>query len=270
MKKFDGLLLGCDMDGTLLDSRKQISAKNQEAIWYFVKNGGSFSLATGRAPRAIDIYRTLLPFNAPYTHLNGSLIMDSSQNIMWCAGMPQKTVELMDAALSKFSQLGCEIFEGEKIHVRRMSAETEYHMRVLNLKYDMVSDCELPDTSGWCKINLTGPELIMADVRKFLSRYENEFCIAASTPNFWEITAANVNKGSSLLKIADMLGIKHKNVLAIGDSSNDDPMLQVAGVSFVPENAANSTKSLADVVVRDNNSHAVAAAIEWLDTNISE
>ena len=240
MKKFDGLLLGCDMDGTLLDSRKQISAKNQEAIWYFVKNGGSFSLATGRAPRAIDIYRTLLPFNAPYTHLNGSLIMDSSQNIMWCAGMPQKTVELMDTALSKFSQLGCEIFEGEKIHVRRMSAETEHHMRVLNLKYDMVSDCELPDTSGWCKIN------------------------------FWEITAANVNKGSSLLKIADMLGIKHKNVLAIGDSSNDDPMLQVAGVSFVPENAANSTKSLADVVVRDNNSHAVAAAIEWLDTNISE
>ena len=75
----------------------------------------------------------------------------------------------MDTALSKFSQLGCEIFEGEKIHVRRMSAETEHHMRVLNLKYDMVSDCELPDTSGWCKINLTGPELIMADVRKFLS-----------------------------------------------------------------------------------------------------
>ena len=33
MKKFDGLLLGCDMDGTLLDSRKQISAKNLEAIW---------------------------------------------------------------------------------------------------------------------------------------------------------------------------------------------------------------------------------------------
>lgn len=61
MKKFDGLLLGCDMDGTLLDSRKQISARNQEAIWYFVKNGGCFSLATGRAPRAIDIYRSLLP-----------------------------------------------------------------------------------------------------------------------------------------------------------------------------------------------------------------
>lgn len=72
------------------------------------------------------------------------------------------------------------------------------------------------------------------------------------------------------MKIADMLGIKRKNVLAIGDSSNDDPMLRVAGISFVPENAANSTKSLADVVVRDNNSHAVAAAIEWLDTNISE
>lgn len=49
MKKFDGLLLGCDMDGTLLDSRKQISAKNQEAIWYFVKNGGVFRSQQARA-----------------------------------------------------------------------------------------------------------------------------------------------------------------------------------------------------------------------------
>ncbi len=269
MKKFDGFLLGCDMDGTLLDSRKQISAKNREAIWYFVENGGRFSLATGRAPHAIDIYRESLPFNAPYTHLNGSLIMDSDQKMMWCAGMPRKTVELMDAALSKFSQLGCEIFEGETIHVRRMSAETEHHMRALNLEYDLVSDCELTDTSRWCKINLTGPEMVMPEVRKFLSDYEDEFCIASSTPNFWEITAANVNKGSSLLKIADMLGIERKNILAIGDSSNDDPMLRVAGVSFVPENADYHTKTLADVVVRDNDSNAVAAVVEWLDMKIS-
>lgn len=269
MKKFDGFLLGCDMDGTLLDSRKQISAKNREAIWYFVENGGRFSLATGRAPHAIDVYRESLPFNAPYTHLNGSLIMNSDQKIMWCAGMPRKTVELMDTALSKFSQLGCEIFEGETIHVRQMSTETEHHMRVLNLEYDLVSDRELTDTSGWCKINLTGPEMLMPEVRKFLSDYENEFCIASSTPNFWEITAADVNKGSSLLKIADMLEIRRENVLAIGDSSNDDPMLRVAGVSFAPENADYHTKTLADVVVRDNDSNAVAAVVEWLDMKIS-
>lgn len=265
MKKFDGILLGCDMDGTLLDNCKQISEGNLEAIRYFVENGGRFSLATGRAPHAIDMYRGLLPFNTPYTHLNGSMIMDENQKLLWCAGMPEKTIELIETALTKFSQIGCEIFLDHSIYVRRMSAETEHHMRVLNLSYSVISREDLTDTSNWCKVNLTGPEALMPEVRGYLHSYENDFCVAASTPNFCEITAAGINKGSSLLKIADACGIARENVMAIGDSSNDHSMLSVASVAFVPGNADNETKTFADVIVRDNDHDAVAAAIEWLD-----
>ena len=42
-------------------------------------------------------------------------------------------------------------------------------------------------------------------------------------------------------------------------------MLSVASVAFVPGNADNETKTFADVIVRDNDHDAVAAAIEWLD-----
>ena len=55
MKKFKGMLLACDMDGTLLDDSKQIPAENLRALQYFTKQGGRLSLATGRSPHAIGI-----------------------------------------------------------------------------------------------------------------------------------------------------------------------------------------------------------------------
>ena len=48
MKKFKGMLLACDMDGTLLDDSKQIPAENLRALQYFTKQGGRLSLATGQ------------------------------------------------------------------------------------------------------------------------------------------------------------------------------------------------------------------------------
>ena len=43
MKKFKGMLLACDMDGTLLDDSKQIPAENLRALQYFTKKGGRLS-----------------------------------------------------------------------------------------------------------------------------------------------------------------------------------------------------------------------------------
>ena len=50
MKKYDGILLCSDLDGTLSNSDGKISNENLEAIDYFCKNGGHFTLCTGRNP----------------------------------------------------------------------------------------------------------------------------------------------------------------------------------------------------------------------------
>ena len=105
MKKFEGMMLACDMDGTLLDSSRRISRKNQQALRYFTEEGGRFTLATGRAPHAIEAYIPQLPFNAPYSLLNGSLILDEKHHVLHCAGMPESTKELIQLTLTEFSQL---------------------------------------------------------------------------------------------------------------------------------------------------------------------
>ena len=110
MRKFEGMLLACDMDGTLLDSDRCISPENLQAIHYFVSEGGLFSLATGRAFAAVTDYLSQLPVNAPYSLLNGSLIMDAQHQPLHCAGMPVQSYALIEEVLERFPQIGCEVF----------------------------------------------------------------------------------------------------------------------------------------------------------------
>lgn len=267
MKKFEGMMLACDMDGTLLDTSRRISRKNQQALRYFTEEGGRFTLATGRAPHAIEIYVPQLPFNAPYSLLNGSLILDENHHVLHCAGMPESTKDLIQLTLSEFSQLGCEIFVGEKVFIRQMSAVTENHMDVLDLEYTMVSQEELGDTAAWCKINFTGEPELMESVKRFLKPYADQFCMASSMPSFWEITALGINKGTALKQIAVDCGIAENRTFAIGDSFNDQAMLEAAHIGFAPANADKEILQTANVVVGSNDEDAVSQAIEYMEAH---
>ena len=268
MKKFEGMLLACDMDGTLLSSDLTISHANQQALRYFTEEGGRFMLSTGRAPRAIRFYLDQLPFNTPYSLLNGSLIMSEQHQVLRCAGMPEKTKELIDAVLSKFPQFGCEIFQGDQILIRQMSDVTAHHIEVLQLDYTPVTQQQLGSTAQWCKINFTGPQESMDALHTFLAPYSDRFCISSSMPTFCEITAHGVHKGSAMLAIAADCGIDKTNIYAVGDSHNDEMMLRAAQIGFVPKNAENAIRSIADVVVSDNDHNAVADAVKYIEAHL--
>ena len=267
MNKFEGMILACDMDGTLLDNNREISRENEQALRYFTREGGRFTLATGRAPRAIEPYIPQLPFNAPYSLLNGSLILDEHHHVLHCAGMPAATKELIRAVLDAFPQLGCEIFAGGQVLIRQMSDVTEHHIHVLDLHYTMVSQEELGDTSGWCKINLTGSPALIESVKTFLRPYSDRFCAASSMPSFCEITAAGVNKGAALQRIAQDCGIDQSRTFAIGDSYNDESMILAAQVGIAPSNADDGILREADVVVGSNDDNAVAQAVAYIEAN---
>ena len=49
MNKFEGMLLACDMDGTLLDSSRRISERNERALRYFTEEGALFLSHWARA-----------------------------------------------------------------------------------------------------------------------------------------------------------------------------------------------------------------------------
>ena len=85
------------------------------------------------------------------------------------------------------------------------------------------------------------------------------------SPDNIEVTAAGVNKGESLLALADHLGIPREATLAVGDSENDRAMLEKAGVAAVMANGMPQIKALADLVTTADCDHdGVAEVFETL------
>ena len=85
MGKFDGVLLACDFDNTLVytepalvagDPIPSLDRKNREALEYFTAHGGHFAVATGRALAAFQTIAPELPINTPCVICNGAALYD--------------------------------------------------------------------------------------------------------------------------------------------------------------------------------------------------
>ena len=72
-----------------------------------------------------------------------------------------------------------------------------------------------------------------------------------------EIISKNAGKGTGLINLSKLLGIKKEKVVAVGDSGNDIPMMSGAGVRIAVSNATDTLKAVCDNVVCSNNEHVV-------------
>lgn len=130
MGKFDGLLLVSDFDDTLYDSHHRVPERNLKALDYFRRQGGRFTVATGRAHRTFSPHVHLVPIDVPVVLSNGSALYDFHQGRMLVQTLlsptaPQDFGALMDA----FPSLGIETYHDEDIFVYNPNPITDAHMK---------------------------------------------------------------------------------------------------------------------------------------------
>ena len=77
-----------------------------------------------------------------------------------------------------------------------------------------------------------------------------------------EINAAGVNKGTGLVNLGRLLGIRREEIMACGDGDNDTVMLREAGFGVAMGNAEEQVKEAADYITLTNEEEGVAEAIE--------
>ena len=101
MGKFTGVLLASDFDNTLvytenalkgLEPMPELLPENRQAIEYFMAEGGTFSIATGRALPSFEIVRPGLPMNGPAILFNGAAIYDFKAEQYLCTAFLPDTV----------------------------------------------------------------------------------------------------------------------------------------------------------------------------------
>lgn len=273
MGKFDGMLLVSDLDGTLLDDNKQVPQANLDAIRYFQREGGIFSLATGRTYETSRIFYQMAGANAPIVCFNGSALYDfEKEDFVWYAAIDDTAFcTIVDDVEQKFPGIGIEVYTLRQLYFHRENAFTSSHLAREPLEH-VVCDYHADPEHIWMKTIFTDAPQRLKQVEAFVQEqgYAQRFPsirFVYSESTFWELLGKEGTKGTGLMALAKHLGIEPAYTCAIGDHFNDEEMLRNAGMSFCPENGVPQMKALAKMVARNNNAGAIADVVQWMEKN---
>ena len=266
MKKFDGILLCTDLDGTLLRNDKTISRENLDAIEYFKSEGGYFTFITGRMPYfSEEIYQTVRP-NAPIGCINGGGVYDyKTQTYLHAVTLPFSVLELVDYVLPHFQGLGVQLNTLEHLYFCTDNGVNVKFRRDTKLPYLTCDYHENTEPIG--KLLFTHKDndalLYLAELLTTHPRAK-EFDFVRSEQTFYEILPKGVNKGAALAPLAKSLGVDMSRTVAVGDYNNDIEMIRKAAIGYAVANASDETKAIADRITVSNEEHAIAKIIEDL------
>jgi Cof subfamily protein (haloacid dehalogenase superfamily) len=268
MGKFDGILLGSDLDGTLLRHDKSLSEENKKAIEYFKSEGGIFTFFTGRLPvGTLPVLEMIMP-NAPYGCMNGAGIADAeSGKYLWSMTLRDEFREILEYVEREHPYAGIE-FSTDKIYFYKKNDVVHKHIRDEKLP-DLICDYRT-FSEPVCKVLFGVHEDMMNGFVKAVCAHPKAyfFDFVRSDKIYFELVPKGASKGNVLLKIADMVGVDRSRTIAVGDNDNDISMLEAAGIGIAVSNASENAVNAADFVTVSNEEHAIAKIIENIEKGV--
>lgn len=271
MGLFDGCLLACDIDGTLLVN-DSIPQNNIEKIKYFVSEGGRFSLATGRTAGAVSAVTDRLDCIDLSIVANGSMIYDfKNDSISFETFIPHQDRAIVKSVIDGCKTVGVEAHSGKKVIVLNNNQEAIDHRNYENLDAFLL-DYEAALQYNWNKvIYLFANENEAQTVKHIISQFEHNSqfvdtsaVIYGRRRYYYEHVPKGVSKATHLKTLCKKLNIKKGCCYAIGDYYNDLQMIKTADIGAALIDSPNEVKAVAATVVGKAQNGAVADFIDYL------
>lgn len=268
---FDGCLLACDVDGTLIDNG-YINPKNIEKVEYFISEGGFFSISTGRSVTALSSVTGKLKRISPSVVSNGCMIYDYQNNeVLYQKVLDRKDYLIVKDVLNEKLDVGIEVHTGNRVLTIRQTAKTDLHQSYESLETTVIS-FDKACNYNWNKVLFTGDNLKDFErVKEISKKYrdtsdfvETAVFLGEKKQEYFEQMPIGISKASAISELISMFNIKKGCSYAIGDYYNDIEMLKNADICAVPGGAPDDVKALADYVAVDCREGAVADFIDYL------
>ena len=265
-------LLALDMDGTLLDTQKRISDRNRAAIARAADNGIETVISTGRALCQMTGYLDVLPEIKYILLASGAAIYDRcKETTRILRALDGNTImEILDRIRGMDIMIQLLMPRTAVIERRVIRRLDDYHMgsrKAIYPKQMMLTDdirTFIADTAEpILKLNLHFRD---ADERSSALRLLKDMDLetAYSEITSLECSPSGVSKGTALCMLCEELGFSTDRMMAVGDSDNDLPMLEVAGWPVAMGNACSRVKDICRTIVADCDHDGCAEAIGQL------
>jgi len=243
-----------DLDGTLLNSEKEISDKTIRGLKKFASKGGTLILASGRTYKRMEEYAIMIgadQSNGKIIEANGVGIYDyESADYQLIRRMNNKEATQILTYLSK-KEVEVLIMGEENVFVILAPNETtcRYVERNSNMEglrnreFFMIKSLE-EVSEPINKICVFDDDEIISDLYKDMQNtsFQEALWFGRPLPSWLEIGPASVSKGNALIKIMNQKGFHKDEVMVFGDGENDLSMMSVVTHSVAMGNAMQNVK----------------------------
>ena len=261
-------LIATDLDDTLLNAQSDLNPRVLDALRAAMAAGCGIVLSSGRMLEAMLPLARRIGVNAPMLLYNGALAYDHrTDETIFADQIPYETA-LGIAELCEGMGYYIQAYPGKNYYCNRV---TRIHPRATPPTSTWTPrrcTCRSPE---WMRENPSGMQkLLLIDTPEGATRAQEALREAfphgasflKSKPYFLEIAPEGVDKGKSLLRLAEHLGLERDEVMAFGDGQNDVAMIAAAGTGVCMENGCPEALAAADLIAPSNIEDGVAQVIE--------
>lgn len=253
-----------DIDGTILNSADRLPDENKRVIETLISKGIFVVFASGRSTESIrKMFLAIseedfnaIAFNGCEITIKGKLVYRktlSNSNAVDIA----KTAMKMNLHVHAYSEGNLVFFEKSDIAYK--------YSNHTNLKPLFVDNfIEYLKNKSITKLLIITVSDNIYEIREFLSRKFTNVNFVISGPEYLDILPMEVDKGKALSFVCNKLKISPNDSVVIGDSENDLPMIERAGLSVVMENGLDKLKDKADIIAPSNQDNGFAKMIKRL------
>ncbi len=273
MMKRNIKMIGFDLDGTLLNSNKEISDYTRDVMREAVEQGVIILPATGRPLTGIPKPVMALPGIRYAVTANGARVVDVQEDkVLHEALLPyEKGKELLEI-FAKYDTYREVYYEGFGYATADMVEHIEEYMPIKPMiEYMRTTRRRVPDVEAMFHEKKMAVDKLQALFRdtetrdlamKEVKEKVQGAAVTSALGNNIEANGEDAQKGIALLKLGEILGIKKDEIMAFGDGSNDMDMIRRVGFGVAMENGIDEIKEAADYITVTNDEHGVAKAIE--------
>lgn len=265
-------MIAIDLDGTLLNSNKEISEENQKSIKLAIEKGIRVLICSGRIYPGAKIFAEQLSVEGPMIVCNGAVIKEVKTQEVYYENMLSKkdcnkVIDILHKNGVYFHTYIDDVMYAEKLDY----AALYYMLKSKDLRSDFHIDVKVVESvkAVIAKSSVNPAKIVVMSsesedllrIRKLVEDI-NTICVVSSNYDNFEVLNRGVSKGKALEIISQMFSIAREEIVAIGDNENDCSMLEYAGFSVAMGNAEDRVKNICDFVTLSNDEDGVANTIK--------